>query len=175
MICVDRDAKPQTKASNKYFFYRKPFIMGKGPKHNSAKPRSNGIFKVAGQNFKSKQKKGKAKEITSNLKLVCIILIMGIKILFPESFPGKTLAKLQNWTKLCRSFGKLVTPQTNASTVRSPKADKSEASSKKLSQLLRLRWMIWPPVSAKPASEHVLYEIQILFPPLGFFEPAQQD
>ena len=166
MICVDRNANPLTKASNKYFFYRKPFIMGKGPKHNSAKPRSNGIFKVAGQNFKSNQKKGKAKEITSNLKLVCIILIilMVIEILFPESFPGKTLAKLQNWTKLCRSFGKLVAPQTNASTARSPKADKSEASSKKWSLLLRLRWMIWPPVSAKPASEHVLFEIQILFP-----------
>jgi len=44
--------------------------MGKGSKHNSAKPRSNGIFKVAGQNFKSNQKKGKAKEITSNLKLL---------------------------------------------------------------------------------------------------------
>ena len=43
--------------------------MGRGPKHNNVKPRSNGIFKVAGQNFK-KEKKGKPKEVTSNLKLV---------------------------------------------------------------------------------------------------------
>ena len=43
--------------------------MGKGPKHNMAKPRSNGIFKVAGQKFKN-EKKGKAKEVTSNIKQV---------------------------------------------------------------------------------------------------------
>ena len=43
--------------------------MGKGPKHNSSKPRNNGIFKVAGQNFKN-DKKGKPKEVTSKLKLV---------------------------------------------------------------------------------------------------------
>eukprot|EP00092_Neocalanus_flemingeri_P005540 GFUD01005971.1.p1 GENE.GFUD01005971.1~~GFUD01005971.1.p1 ORF type:complete len:109 (+),score=33.31 GFUD01005971.1:63-389(+) len=43
--------------------------MGKGPKHNNAKPRSNGIFKVAGTNFKN-DKKGKAKGVTSNLKLI---------------------------------------------------------------------------------------------------------
>ena len=42
--------------------------MGKGPKHNNSKPRSNGIFKVAGTNFKDK--KGKPKEVNSNLKLV---------------------------------------------------------------------------------------------------------
>ena len=40
--------------------------MGKGPKHSSSKPRNNGIFKVAGQNFKDK--KGKPKEVTSKLK-----------------------------------------------------------------------------------------------------------
>lgn len=44
--------------------------MGKGPKHNNAKPRSNGIFKVAGTNFKDKAGKGKPKEVSSNLKLV---------------------------------------------------------------------------------------------------------
>ena len=44
--------------------------MGKGPKHSSSKPRNNGIFKVAGQNFKVKDKKGKPKEVTSKLKLV---------------------------------------------------------------------------------------------------------
>ena len=43
--------------------------MGKGPKHNNNKSRSNGIFKVAGQNFKT-EKKGKPKEVTSKLKLV---------------------------------------------------------------------------------------------------------
>ena len=43
-------------------------IMGKGPKHNS-KSRNNGIFKVAGQNFKQGNK-GKPKEVTSKLKLV---------------------------------------------------------------------------------------------------------
>lgn len=42
--------------------------MGKGPKHSSSKPRNNGIFKVAGQNFKDK--KGKPKEVTSKLKLI---------------------------------------------------------------------------------------------------------
>ena len=45
--------------------------MGKGPKHNIAKPRSNGIFKVAGQKFKN-EKKGKAKEVTSNIKQVSL-------------------------------------------------------------------------------------------------------
>ena len=44
--------------------------MGKGPKHSSSKSRNNGIFKVAGQNFKVKDKKGKPKEVTSKLKLV---------------------------------------------------------------------------------------------------------
>jgi len=44
--------------------------MGKGPKHSSSKPRNNGIFKVAGQNFKVKDKKGKPKEVTSKLKLI---------------------------------------------------------------------------------------------------------
>ena len=43
--------------------------MGKGPKHNNNKSRSNGIFRVAGQNFKT-EKKGKPKEVTSKLKLV---------------------------------------------------------------------------------------------------------
>ena len=43
--------------------------MGKGPKHNNNKSRSNGIFKVAGQNFKT-EKKGKPKEVTSKLKVV---------------------------------------------------------------------------------------------------------
>ena len=43
--------------------------MGRGPKHSS-KSRNNGIFKVAGQNFKVKDKKGKPKEVTSKLKLV---------------------------------------------------------------------------------------------------------
>ena len=43
--------------------------MGKGPKHNNNKSRSNGIFKVAGQNFKT-EKKGKPKEVTTKLKLV---------------------------------------------------------------------------------------------------------
>ena len=43
--------------------------MGKGPKHNNNKSRSNGIFKVAGQNFKP-EKKGKPKEVTSKIKLV---------------------------------------------------------------------------------------------------------
>ena len=43
--------------------------MGKGPKHNNAKSRNNGIFKVAGQNFKG-DKKGKPKEVTSKLKLI---------------------------------------------------------------------------------------------------------
>merc|ERR1711892_466494 len=42
---------------------------GKGPKHNMAKPRSNGIFKVAGMKFKN-DKKGKPKEVTSNIKLI---------------------------------------------------------------------------------------------------------
>merc|ERR1712039_686966 len=42
--------------------------MGKGPKHNS-KSRNNGIFKVAGQNFKQGNK-GKPKEVTSKLKLI---------------------------------------------------------------------------------------------------------
>ena len=42
--------------------------MGKSkPSYN--KPRTNGIFKVAGQNFKT-EKKGKPKEVTSKLKLV---------------------------------------------------------------------------------------------------------
>jgi len=45
--------------------------MGKGPKHNMAKPRSNGIFKVAGQKFKN-EKKGKAKEVTSNIKQISL-------------------------------------------------------------------------------------------------------
>ena len=44
-------------------------IMGKGSKHNNSKSRNNGIFKVAGQNFKN-EKKGKPKEVTSKLKLV---------------------------------------------------------------------------------------------------------
>jgi hypothetical protein len=48
--------------------------MGKGPKHNLAKPRSNGIFKVAGMNFK-KESKGKPKEVTSNIKLVHFAVI----------------------------------------------------------------------------------------------------
>ena len=43
--------------------------MGKGPKHSNAKSRNNGIFKVAGQNFKG-GKKGKPKEVTSKLKLI---------------------------------------------------------------------------------------------------------
>jgi hypothetical protein len=47
--------------------------MGKGPKHNLAKPRSNGIFKVAGMNFK-KESKGKPKEVTSNIKLVNLVV-----------------------------------------------------------------------------------------------------
>ena len=46
---------------------------GKGPKHNMAKPRSNGIFKVAGMKFKN-DKKGKPKEVTSNIKLVNTVL-----------------------------------------------------------------------------------------------------
>ena len=48
--------------------------MGKGPKHNIGKPRNNGIFKVAGQKFKN-EKKGKAKEVTSNIKQVkhCLV------------------------------------------------------------------------------------------------------
>jgi len=46
--------------------------MGKGPKHNNAKPRSNGIFKVAGTNFKDKAGKGKPKEVSSNLKLISL-------------------------------------------------------------------------------------------------------
>ena len=46
---------------------------GKGPKHNMAKPRSNGIFKVAGMKFKN-DKKGKPKEVTSNIKLVTAVL-----------------------------------------------------------------------------------------------------
>ena len=50
--------------------------MGKGPKHSSSKPRNNGIFKVAGQNFKVKDKKGKPKEVTSKLKLVSAIYIL---------------------------------------------------------------------------------------------------
>ena len=53
--------------------------MGKGPKHNLAKPRSNGIFKVAGMNFK-KEKKGKAKEVTSNIKLVNVV-DLGIRLI----------------------------------------------------------------------------------------------
>jgi len=44
-------------------------IMGKGPKHSNAKSRNNGIFKVAGQNFKN-EKKGKPKEVTQKLKLI---------------------------------------------------------------------------------------------------------
>ena len=44
-------------------------IMGKGPKHSNAKSRNNGIFKVAGHNFKN-EKKGKPKEVTQKLKLV---------------------------------------------------------------------------------------------------------
>merc|ERR1712227_767133 len=44
-------------------------IMGKGPKHCNAKSRNNGIFKVAGQNFKN-EKKGKPKEVTQKLKLI---------------------------------------------------------------------------------------------------------
>jgi len=44
--------------------------MGKGPKHNNIKSRNNGIFKVAGQNFKDQKKKGKPKEVTSKLKLI---------------------------------------------------------------------------------------------------------
>ena len=54
-----------------YFYFREASlvkIMGKGPKHNS-KSRNNGIFKVAGQNFKQGNK-GKPKEVTSKLKLV---------------------------------------------------------------------------------------------------------
>lgn len=45
--------------------------MGKGPKHNMNKPRSNGIFKVAGTNFKT-DRKGKAKEVSTNLKSISI-------------------------------------------------------------------------------------------------------
>ena len=48
--------------------------MGKGPKHNNGKSRNNGIFKIAGQNFKTSEKKGKAKEVTSKLKLVRIYI-----------------------------------------------------------------------------------------------------
>ena len=52
--------------------------MGKGPKHNNGKSRNNGIFRVAGQKFKN-EKKGKAKEDTSKVKLVrnYIIIIFG--------------------------------------------------------------------------------------------------
>ena len=49
-------------------------IMGKGPKHNS-KSRNNGIFKVAGQNFKQGNK-GKPKEVTSKLKLVWLKIFL---------------------------------------------------------------------------------------------------
>ena len=51
---------------SEYTNYRE---MGKGPKHSNGKSRNNGIFRVAGQNFKT-EKKGKAKEVTSKLKLV---------------------------------------------------------------------------------------------------------
>ncbi|XP_023344811.1 uncharacterized protein LOC111714041 [Eurytemora carolleeae] len=42
--------------------------MGKGPKHNLGRNRNNAIFKVAGVNMKDK--KGKAKEVVSKLKVL---------------------------------------------------------------------------------------------------------
>ena len=59
--------------------------MGKGPKHSS-KSRNNGIFKVAGQNFKVKDKKGKPKEVTSKLKLVRVYSPKYYYLIYPTSF-----------------------------------------------------------------------------------------
>jgi len=42
--------------------------MGKGPKYNSNKSRNNPIFKVVG--VKDKDKKGRAKEVVSKLKMI---------------------------------------------------------------------------------------------------------
>ena len=71
--------------------------MGKGPKHSSSKPRNNGIFKVAGQNFKVKDKKGKPKEVTSKLKLVSAIYLPKRHHQFKSFFRSrnKMVTKLQ--------------------------------------------------------------------------------
>ena len=71
-------------------------IMGKGPKHNS-KSRNNGIFKVAGQNFKQGNK-GKPKEVTSKLKLVWLKIFLSldrISFIFLFRSRGKTMKKLR--------------------------------------------------------------------------------
>ena len=86
--------------------------MGKGPKHNMNKPRSNGIFKVAGTNFKT-DRKGKAKEVSTNLKSVCfsfvqvlvLVLIFQISIKHSKKVAelDQTLVELQ---KASASAGK---------------------------------------------------------------------
>ena len=68
--------------------------MGKSkPSYN--KPRTNGIFKVAGQNFKT-EKKGKPKEVTSKLKVVrgkTVLLIRSLLICIFSRFPARTKRK----------------------------------------------------------------------------------
>ena len=67
--------------------------MGKSkPSYN--KPRTNGIFKVAGQNFKT-EKKGKPKEVTSKLKVVRGKTVRMIRSLLKyfSRFPARTKRK----------------------------------------------------------------------------------
>ena len=68
--------------------------MGKGPKHNNNKSRSNGIFKVAGQNFKT-DKKGKPKEVISKVKLVRELQFLSADCFSAtfSRFPAKTKRK----------------------------------------------------------------------------------